>query len=78
MPVGDALLRNLKHPATPSGPGWPFDDHEVSTLAAIFKLYRPVYNRCPSTFSSGLFKIVVHQLQANQGTTYTAEKAECQ
>jgi hypothetical protein len=77
MPVGHALLRNLKHKAYPSGLGWPFDDHEVSTLASIIKLYRPVYNRCPSTFSSVVFKHV-QPLQSNSTTTYKAEKAECQ
>ena len=75
LPNNQALLRNLRHRANDRPYHCPFDDHEVSTLATVFRQFRPAYDRDPCRFAAILYTDVVQQLASSKYTYDEAKRA---
>lgn len=70
MSAPTKLLRNVWHPAKPTNT--PFDDLQVSILAALFVRFRPLYDVNRPLLCKVLHQEVIEHLEAKQ--SYTAEK----
>jgi hypothetical protein len=73
MSAPSNLLRNLRHPATPRRS--PFDDHEVSVLASIFRKFQDLYNVDQCRVAKAVYSAVVAEWYSASGKlSYNQEK----